>query len=149
MLPKIVGPEIAARGEFTLVGSPLFINNKLKALIPRADLEESIYYLLALLNSAVLVYLHRLIAPPKSGNFFEVKTRVLGRLPIRRLDLNDSQEEAMHGRIVGLVRQMLTLKARRTAATTKHERSTRADTAAYNRTTAARIAAFWYINPIF
>jgi len=121
--PKIVGPEIAIRGEFTLVEAPLFINNKLKGLIPRDDARESIHYLLALLNSSVLVYLHRLIAPPKGGNFFEVKTRVMGKLPIHRLNLDVPEERALHDKIVALVKHMLRLKKQSASAKTTHERT--------------------------
>jgi len=121
--PKIIGPEIAARGEFTLFVDPLFINNKLKALIPRDDILEDIHYLLALLNSSVLVYLHRLIAPPKGANFFEVKTRVMGKLPIHRINRDAPTEKKMHDKIVSLVKTMLALHKQSASVKTTHERT--------------------------
>jgi hypothetical protein len=108
--PKIVGPEIASRGEFTLCKEQLFINNKLKALILRDDVNEQLEYILGLLNSSLLGKLHRLIAPPKGGGFFEVKTRVMSRLPIRTIDFSNPTEKAQHDKLVTLVETMLELQ---------------------------------------
>ena len=108
--PKIVGPEIASRGEFTLCKEQLFINNKLKALILRDDVNEQLEYILGLLNSSLLGKLHRLIAPPKGGGFFEVKTRVMSRLPIRTIDFSNPTEKAQHDKLVALVENMLELQ---------------------------------------
>jgi hypothetical protein len=72
-LPKIIGPEIAARGEFTYSTEVLFFNNKLKGLILKEGVRERIEYVLGLLNSSLLVNLHKSIAPPKGGGFFEVE----------------------------------------------------------------------------
>jgi len=108
-LPKIVGPEIANRGEFTLCHDPLFVNNKLKVIQIKPDVPERLEYLLGILNSALLVYAHRSIAPPKGNNYFEVKTRILGRLPIRRIDFSNKTDKSAHDRLVALVTQMLSL----------------------------------------
>ncbi|NQE45766.1 hypothetical protein C5S31_07080, partial [ANME-1 cluster archaeon GoMg2] len=108
--PKIVGPEIASRGEFTLCKEQLFINNKLKALILRDDVNEQLEYILGLLNSSLLGKLHRLIAPPKGGGFFEVKTRVMSRLPISTINFSNPAEKAQHDKLVALVDNMLELQ---------------------------------------
>ncbi|GAF76589.1 unnamed protein product, partial [marine sediment metagenome] len=121
--PKIIGPEIASRGEFTLCEQTLFINNKLKGLIPNAELKENIEYLLALLNSSLLVFLHRLIAPPKGGGFFEVKTRILGRLPIRLIDFSHRTDKTRHDRMVELVQGMLSLHKQLAAARTPQDKT--------------------------
>jgi hypothetical protein len=107
--PKIVGPEIASRGEFTLCKEPLFVNNKLKVLILRNGVNEQLEYILGLLNSSLLCKLHRLIAPPKGGGFFEVKTLVMSRLPIRTIDFSNPIEKAQHDKLVSLVNSMLEL----------------------------------------
>lgn len=114
--PKIVGPEIAIRGEFTLDREQLFVNNKLKALIPREELDEQLEYLLGLLNSSLLVYLHRSIAPPKGGGFYEVKTGVMNKLPIRTIDFDDPVDSARHDRMVALVERTLELHKKFAAA---------------------------------
>jgi hypothetical protein len=83
---KIAVPEITNKGNFTLIKEPIFVNTKVKIIIPKNDIAEKIEYILGLLNSSLLVYLYKLIAPPKSGGFYAVKTRIIGRLPIRRID---------------------------------------------------------------
>lgn len=106
---KIIGPEIAFKGEFTISKEYLFINNKLKSLILHESVNESIEYILGLLNSSLITYIHKLIAPPKDNGFFEVKTKVMGKLPIRTINFDNSDDVAMHDRIVTLVEQMLQL----------------------------------------
>ena len=106
---KIVGPEIANKGEFSIAKEPLFTNNKLKIIVPTENTPETNEYILGLLNSSLLTYLHRLIAPPKSNNYFEVKTRILKRLPVKRIDFTNPIDVDKHDRMVALVNRMLTL----------------------------------------
>ncbi len=108
--PKIIGPEITNCGNFTLSLTPLFINNKLKSLVLKNNVNEKIEYILGLLNSKLLVYLHKLIAPPKGNNYFEVKTTILSKLPIKSIDFKDSNEKEKHDNIVLLVNQMINVK---------------------------------------
>jgi hypothetical protein len=122
-LPKIVGPEIAARGEFTLCTDTLFFNNKLKGIILKHDVRELIEYVLGIINSSLLVYLHKAIAPPKGGGFFEVKTRIMGRLPMRQIEFNNEEDVSNHDRMVDLVQRMLDLNARLPKVKTDHDRN--------------------------
>ncbi|MEN4019037.1 MAG: N-6 DNA methylase [Methanobacterium sp.] len=122
MSPKIIGPEISSKGEFTLSKKYLFINNKLKSLILRENVVESIEYILGLLNSSLLTYLHRIVAPPKGGGFFEVKTKIMGSLPIRTIDFQNPDDVALHDKMVKLVEQMLQLHKNLDAAKTPNEK---------------------------
>jgi type I restriction-modification system DNA methylase subunit len=106
---KIVGPEIAIKGQFTLSKDYLFINNKLKALIMRETVNEKIEYLLGLLNSSLLTFIHKIIAPPKNHGYFEVKTGIINKLPIRTINFDDPEDVAKHDRMITLVEQMLQL----------------------------------------
>ncbi|KAF5051918.1 Type IIS restriction enzyme Eco57I [anaerobic digester metagenome] len=106
---KLVGPEIAKKGEFTLSKDYLFINNKLKALILRENTPEKIEYLLGLLNSSLLTFIHRIVAPPKNRGYFEVKTGIMNKLPIRRIDFKKTSDVIYHEQMVKLVEQMLKL----------------------------------------
>ena len=121
--PKIVGPEIANRGEFTLCKDQLFVNNKIKVVIPRHDIGESLEYLLGVLNSLLLVYIHRLIAPPKGSGFFEVKTGIMGKLPIRRINFTDPADKSRHDQIVHLVEKMLELNKNLPTAQNAHDKT--------------------------
>jgi hypothetical protein len=120
---KIVGPEIANRGEFTLARKQLFVNNKLKVIILKETVREAPEYILGLLNSSLVTYLHRLIAPPKGNNYFEVKTRIVGKLPIRRIDFSNTSDKSHHDRMVKLVDQMLDLHKELSAAKTPQEKA--------------------------
>ncbi|MCH9001044.1 MAG: restriction endonuclease subunit M, partial [Planctomycetes bacterium] len=120
---KILGPEIAKRGEFTLCRAPLFFNNKLKGIVLDRATEESIGYILGVLNSRLLVFMHRLIAPPKGSGYFEVKTVVLGRLPIQRVDFANAQDVARHDHMVELVDRMLSLHKQLGAAKTPTDKT--------------------------
>jgi hypothetical protein len=75
------------------------------------------------LNSSLLTYLHRLVAPPKGNNYFEVKTRITGRLPIRRIDFDIPAEKDRHDRMVSLVQRMLELHKELPAAKTDHAKT--------------------------
>jgi len=120
---KILGPEIANRGEFTLTKKPLFVNNKLKVIVLQKSIQEGSQYVLGLLNSTLLTYLHRLIAPPKGNNYFEVKTRVVGKLPIRRINFSNAADKSRHDRTVELVEQMLALHKQLGGTKTAHART--------------------------
>ncbi len=121
--PKIVGPEIAQTGEFTFFKDVLFVNNKLKVLLLKESTEFAAEYLVGLLNSSLLTFIHRRIAPPKGGGFFEVKTRILGRLPIRTIDFNNADDKAKHDRMVQLVEHMLELHRQLDAANSGHDKN--------------------------
>jgi len=117
--PKIIGPEIASKGEFTLARDPLFFNNKVKGLVLKQDSQLSLEALLGLLNSRLLHYLHRLLAPPKGGGFFEVKTRTMGKLPIV---YPSTVRDARFEKIRNLVIEMLRLYRNLYNAKTTHDK---------------------------
>jgi len=117
--PKIIGPEIAGRGEFTLARDPLFFNNKVKGLVLKEDSQLTLEPLLGLLNSRLLHYLHRLLAPPKSGGFFEVKTRTMGEMPI--VHPSTAKDEYFQ-RLENLVINMLRLHRNLHDARTAHDK---------------------------
>lgn len=117
--PKIIGPEIASKGEFTLARDPLFFNNKVKGLVLKQDSQLTLEALLGLLNSRLLHYLHRLLAPPKGGGFFEVKTRTMSELPIV---YPSTARDGHFERIENLVIKMLRLYRNLYDARTPHDK---------------------------
>lgn len=119
---KILGPEITNTGNFTLSCRSLFFNNKVKSLVPKRNTKEEIEYLLGVLNSKLLVYLHKSIAPPKGGNYFEVKTAILATLPIKKVDFNSASDKSAHDEIVGHVKQVLLLHSKLTQAISKNDK---------------------------
>jgi hypothetical protein len=95
----------------------------LKVIILKDTIDESTEYVLGVLNSSLLTYLHRLVAPPKGNNYFEVKTRIVGRLPIRRIDFSKSSDKRAHDQTVKLVDQMLILNKSLPGARTPQEKT--------------------------
>ncbi len=120
---RLVVPEITNRGNYTIIEDKIFTNTKVKSIIPKKDLEEKIEYILGLLNSKLLVNIYKSIAPPKSGDFFAVKTRLVGRLPFRRIDFSDPQDVARHDKMVSLVETMLDLHKQLHEVGTPHEKT--------------------------
>lgn len=108
--PKLLSPEICRRGEYSVSTEPLYINNKVKAITLAATASENILYALGLLNSRLLVHLHRLIAAPKGNNYFEVKTAILGKLPYKQIDFSSKGEKVLHDAIVEYVEHILNTK---------------------------------------
>lgn len=95
----------------------------MKVIILKDTIDESTEYVLGVLNSSLLTYLHRLVAPPKGNNYFEVKTRIVGRLPIRRIDFSKSSDKRAHDQTVKLVDQMLILNKSLPGARTPQEKT--------------------------
>jgi len=118
---KIVVPEITNKGNFTLIKDQIFVNTKVKVIIPKKGVAEKIEYLLGLLNSKLLVYLLRSIAPPKSGGFYAVKTRIVVKLPFRKINFSDPADVARHDSLVSLVDRMLALHKQLQEARTPHD----------------------------
>jgi type I restriction-modification system DNA methylase subunit len=122
--PKILSPEICCRGEYTVSMDPLFVNNKVKAILLAEKTHENILYVLGLLNSKLLVYLHRLISAPKGNNYFEVKTAVLSSLPYRPIDFSSPSEKSVHDAIVQNVAQIFALKNKLIESRLEQEKTT-------------------------
>jgi len=75
--------------------------------------EFRLEYLLAILNSKLATYVYRALTGEIGRLFAQVKTFVMKRMPIRRIDFADPEEKAMHDRLVALVERMLELHRRR------------------------------------
>ena len=68
---------------------------------------QSLEYLLALLNSRLLRWYFPSISAPFRGGWRSANRQFLSQLPFRAIDLSDESDKARHGRMVGLVEQML------------------------------------------
>jgi len=118
-----MAPEICNKGEFTLSLNPLFINNKVKAVIPKDSNSERIEYILGLLNSKLMVFLYSNIAPRKGHNYFEIKTAQLLKLPYRQINFNNPEDTYIHDKIVMLVEKILGLKGKILSLQTSSKKS--------------------------
>ena len=115
--PKIFWPEIAGDARFTFDGSCYYANNK-TYIIPVSD-----FYLLGLLNSALLrLFIHN-VCTDLQGNSFNFSAVFVERTPIRIIDASNPANVARHDRMVALVEQMLALHKQLPEARTPHEQT--------------------------
>ncbi|MEH2457793.1 TaqI-like C-terminal specificity domain-containing protein [Nostoc sp.] len=73
------------------------------------NVQESIKYILGLLNSKVLDFYLKNISTTIRGGFFRYFTQFIEQLPIRLIDFSNSQEKNIYNQIIELVEQMLYL----------------------------------------
>ncbi|MBT5869433.1 MAG: N-6 DNA methylase, partial [Nitrospinaceae bacterium] len=120
--PKIVYPVIAKEARFSFNQNGYFSNDKTFIIPCENDL-----YLLALLNSKVCwFFLKRIcsvLGDPDKGGRLELRDIHLKNIPIRTIDLNKSEDEAQHGRMVELVDRILDLNQRLTETKGGHNKA--------------------------
>lgn len=89
----------------------------------KPHIKESSLYLLAILNSRYLNFIHNGISQNKEKVFAKVLAVNLGKLPIRAINFADEGEKAMHDKMVSLVEQMLDAKKHLQAARTDKDKN--------------------------
>jgi type I restriction-modification system DNA methylase subunit len=81
-------------------------------------------YLLGLLNSRLMSFYHRKkFLDEFKMRFQKILIKDCRRFPIHTINFDDAADKAHHDHIVSLVEQMLTAKAKHTAATTESEKN--------------------------
>ena len=102
--PKLVLPDISARGNFTLdrEGGKYCLNTAY--VIGSAD-----KYLLGILNSKLVTFFYSNISSTYRGGYLRFIYQYLERIPIRAIDFDDPADVAMHDEMVRLVERMLEL----------------------------------------
>jgi hypothetical protein len=109
----IVGPRRGA----------VYFRNSLLALYPPAD-GRAVEWLVGLLNSSLMRYVYRAaVRESRQRAFPQVKVGALRALPIRRPDLADPRDRALHDAIVATVRALLALHEDHDASPPERERA--------------------------
>jgi hypothetical protein len=75
-------------------------------------------YLLGLLNSKLLTFYLKELAPRGQGGYYEAKPVYMEKLPIRPIDFKNKDDVKMHDRMVELVTRMLDLNKKLAAVST-------------------------------
>jgi len=75
----------------------------------KKDTKESIFYILGLLNSRLLNYIHDDLSQNKDKTFAKVLAVNLKKLPIRIINFSDKVEKNLHDKIVSLVNKIIEL----------------------------------------
>ena len=78
--------------------------------LPR-DSEYSIYYIQALLNSKYLEWYSALIGEVFRGGYIARGTKILKRLPIRKIDFTSKNDKALHDEIVKIQKSLIQIQS--------------------------------------
>ncbi len=99
-------------------GSGYYHLNNLHSIVPiaRASTRYDLKYILALLNSRLLNHYYHLVSLELGRAMAQTDIEVIEKLPIRRIDFDDTADVARHDRLVALVEEMLQLHAGRAGA---------------------------------
>jgi hypothetical protein len=107
---KILVPDIADRVSFALDEKGEYPFTSGYGIILKDGVNESIKYLLGLLNSKLSDYYLKNFSTPMRGGFYKYETRFIKNLPIRTINFSDPADVTCHDRMVSLVDQMLSLQ---------------------------------------
>ena len=101
--PKIMYAEIARRGQFMLD------INKLYCSTTTYILESSSLYLLGILNSTLWSFLFSTTSSTIRGGYYRWKYQYMAPLPIYIINFDDTDDVALHDKIVSQVEQIINL----------------------------------------
>ncbi len=116
--PKIIFPDIAVHGNFTLDETGKIYIANTAYFLATADI-----YLLALLNSNLMTFYYRNSFAVYRGGYLRFFAQYLEQLPIRMIDFSDRADKERHDRVVALVGQMLELQKGQTKTKTPMEKT--------------------------
>jgi len=115
--PKIIYPEIADRGQFTLSNEVLYGDTTVYIIAMDSK------YLLGILNSKLCNFLFSNISSEIRGGFYRWKRQYMSSLPIRQINFSNSTDKIKHDQIVELVNRMLLSNKKLSSARTPQEKN--------------------------
>jgi type I restriction-modification system DNA methylase subunit len=107
--PKILVPDIANKSSFAWDEKGDYAFTSGYGITLKSNVQESIKYILGLLNSKLLDFYLKNISTTMRGGFFRYFTQFIEQLPIRLIDFSNSKDKKNYDRINQLVEQMLSL----------------------------------------
>ncbi|MGE3802633.1 MAG: N-6 DNA methylase [Candidatus Kapaibacterium sp.] len=124
-LCKIFTPDIAPTASFSLdqEGGTFFTGGAAGGygIIPNDDVRFE--YLLSVLNSNVLEWYLKEISSVMRGGWYSFESRYISQLPIRTIDLANTEDVRLHDQIVQLVKSMLDLHKRLSDSKSSHDKT--------------------------
>jgi hypothetical protein len=104
----ILTPSISDRSNFAIGNGNLFVNGTagVTSIIPDPDLDESIWYLLAVLNSSLVSAYITDHSTPYQGGYFKFSAPYLRGVPIYRIDFDDVGELKAHDDLATLAQSL-------------------------------------------
>lgn len=119
--PKIIAPDIADRAAFAYDALGNFAFTSGYGITLRPDVQESPWYVLAVLNSRLLTLYLKHVSTPLRGGYFRYFTQFLGQLPIRRIDFSDSVDVSRHDRLAAGAERLTHLHQQTQTVRSGHE----------------------------
>jgi hypothetical protein len=93
----------------TLDDKQFYALNTLVAINKKEEIECSIKFILAIINSKLINYYYNKFLKSTKKVFSEIQARQIGQLPFPTINFKDKGEKAMHDDVVKLVEQLLIL----------------------------------------
>jgi hypothetical protein len=115
---KIIYPEIATRGQFTIDNKKFYPD--MTGFILGSDSK----YLLGILNSKLITFIFSNISSEIRGGFLRWKFQYMKPLPIRVINFSNSSDKILHDKMVTLVDRMLNLHQLQTKTKEENEKIT-------------------------
>jgi adenine-specific DNA-methyltransferase len=105
--PKILVPELSDKNRFCIANSDFFYGDTVCGITLKQGINESLEYLLGVLNSKLIEFYFKNTTVPKANGFYIYKTMFLKNIPIVRIDFSESKNIAKHNCIARLVSYIL------------------------------------------
>lgn len=112
LLPKILVPDIANRASFALDESGTYALASGYGIVLKPNVQESLEYMLGLLNSRLLDFFLKQISTTMRGGYFRYFRQYIERLPIRRIDFESEDDRARYDAVVEAVESQIQLHKR-------------------------------------
>jgi hypothetical protein len=110
-LPKIFTPDLSTRAAFSLdqAGDLFFTGGVAGGYGILVSPQYSRSYILGLMNSRLLDWIHHKLATQMRGGWYSYESRFIRGLPLKVIELRDKAMRAMHDRMVQLVDSILAM----------------------------------------
>jgi type I restriction-modification system DNA methylase subunit len=124
-LPKVFTPDLSTKAAYSVdqTGELFFTGGVAGGYGLLLDPRYSREYVLGLLNSRLLDWLHHKTATQMRGGWYSYESRFIRDLPIRIIDLADKTDKVAHDRMVKLVDSMLALNQQLAAAKSEAQKA--------------------------
>jgi methylase of polypeptide subunit release factors len=109
--PKLLTPEIGSRPKFALVDAEIAFTDSVTSATPSRESGYCREYLAGILNSRLMTLLHARMSVPKANGYLIFRPAFLGRLPIRRPNLDHPKDRRLHKGMVTHVLECTELAA--------------------------------------
>jgi len=120
---RLLCPFLARTNRFALDSDRAYLGLTDTTVLFSHGQKESLEYIVALLNSALLTYRFRSIGKLKGGGILEYFWNSVSKLPLRRIIWTSSSDESIHARLGQLARFRHRQEEQKSQLRTQHDRA--------------------------